>query len=202
MRGELETEQNCNILLSTFLSRSPRLLNWGPGGPASAGTWFSFQHLLSNWSDCSIGGPEGPLCWVLVLSRASYPQLIWTSCRQGYIIIWRPPTSCERHNFTLNSTPRQSRLYPDIPRPDAPFIYSGAFPILTAWTGWRSICNKWCRSEDCCDEVAQRTINRILQGRDTCYVGYVGYVGYGGYVEFSGTLSLSIPIIQSYCQIF
>ena len=40
---ELETEQNCNILTPTllaitmFLSRSPGLLNWGPGGPASLG---------------------------------------------------------------------------------------------------------------------------------------------------------------------
>ena len=43
MRGELETEQNCNILTPTlmaiaaFLSRSPGLLNRGPGGPASLG---------------------------------------------------------------------------------------------------------------------------------------------------------------------
>ena len=40
---ELETEQNYNILTSTlmtitaFLSRSPGLLNRGPGGPASLG---------------------------------------------------------------------------------------------------------------------------------------------------------------------
>ena len=52
VRGELETEQNCNILTpptllatATFLSRSPGLINWRPGSPASAGTWFSFQHL-------------------------------------------------------------------------------------------------------------------------------------------------------------
>ena len=86
-------------------------------------------------------GPEGPFCWVLVHSTASYLQLTWTSCRQGYIIIWRPPTSCDRQNFALNSTPRQSRLYPDIPRLDAPVIFTGAFPILTAWLGWRSIYN-------------------------------------------------------------
>ena len=30
---------------TAFLSRSPGLLNRGPRGPASAGTWFSFQHL-------------------------------------------------------------------------------------------------------------------------------------------------------------
>ena len=38
------------------------------------------------------------LCWVMVLIPASSLQLIWTSCHRGYIIIWHPPTSCERHN--------------------------------------------------------------------------------------------------------
>ena len=36
------------LAITVFLSHSPGLLNRGPGGPASAGTWFSFQHLLSN----------------------------------------------------------------------------------------------------------------------------------------------------------
>ena len=75
---ELKTEQNCNILnpITAFLSRSPGLLNRGPGGPASlrhvphssifsptgqisncligdmrvpsAGCWFSLPHLISN----------------------------------------------------------------------------------------------------------------------------------------------------------
>ena len=87
---ELETEQNCNILTPTllaitvFLSRSPGLLNRGPGGPASAGTLFSFQYLL---------------------------QLIWTSCCRGYIIIWRPSTSCERHN-SYSIQPLDSQGYP------------------------------------------------------------------------------------------
>ena len=31
----------------------------------------------------------------------------------------------------------------DIPRPDAPVIYIGAFPILTAWLGRRSIYNSF-----------------------------------------------------------
>ena len=54
VRGELETEQNCNILtpptllaITAFLSSSPGLLNRGPGSPASAGSWFSFQHHFS-----------------------------------------------------------------------------------------------------------------------------------------------------------
>ena len=62
VRGELETEQNCNILTPTrlaitaFLSRSPGPLNWGPGGPVSDGTCFSFQHLISNWSELPVAG--------------------------------------------------------------------------------------------------------------------------------------------------
>ena len=57
MRGELETEQNCNILTLTlmaiteFLTRSPGLLDREYGG--LPGTWSSVQHLLSNYN-CSI----------------------------------------------------------------------------------------------------------------------------------------------------
>ena len=49
------------------------------------------QHFFS-----VLWGPS--LCWDMVLIPASSLQLIWTSCRRGYIIIWHPPTSCERHN--------------------------------------------------------------------------------------------------------
>ena len=127
------------MAITAFLSRSSGLLNQGTGGPASLG--YGPHSSIFSPTDLLNRGPEGPLCWVLVLSTASYLQLIWTSCRLGYIIIWRPPIYYERHNFALNSTPRQSRLYPDIPRPDAPVIYTGAFPILIAWPGRRSICN-------------------------------------------------------------
>ena len=108
----------------------------GAWGPSLSRTWSSFQHLLSNSSEalnynCSIGGPEGPLCWVLILSTASYLQLTRTSCAPSYIIVLRP----------LNSTCRQSRLSPWYLQPDAPVNYTGAFPILTAWPGRRSIYN-------------------------------------------------------------
>ena len=77
---ELETEQDCNILTPTlmaitaFLSCSPGLLNQGPGGPASLGhgshsSIFPPTDLNFN---CSISGPEGPLCWVMF----SLPHLI------------------------------------------------------------------------------------------------------------------------------
>ena len=73
--------------------------------------------------------PSNSSDWEMVLIPASFLQPIWTSCRQGYIIIWRPPTSCERHNFALNSIPRQSRplLISWYLRPGAPVIYTGAF---------------------------------------------------------------------------
>ena len=41
----------------------------------------------------------------------------------------------------IHSTRPRSRLYSDIPRSDAPVIYTGAFPILTAGPGRRSIYN-------------------------------------------------------------
>ena len=51
---------------------------------------FSWAAQLGAW------GPS--LFWDIVLIPASSLQLIWTSCRWGYIIIWHPPTSCECHN--------------------------------------------------------------------------------------------------------
>ena len=73
---ELETEQNCNILTPTlmaitmFLSRSPGLLNRGPGGPASLG------HVPHS----SIFSPTD-----------------WTSCALSFIIVRQPPSSCGHH---------------------------------------------------------------------------------------------------------
>ena len=107
VRGELETEQNCKILTPTlmaitaFLSRSPGLLNRGPGGPTSLGhgphsSIFSPTDLNSN-CNFSIEGLRAPSagCWF------SLPHLIsnWlTSClHPGYIIVRRPPSSCEYH---------------------------------------------------------------------------------------------------------
>ena len=58
--------------------------------------------------------PAGPsLCWDMVLIPAASLQLIWTSCRRGYIIILRPPTSCERHICT-QFNPLTVKVIPDI----------------------------------------------------------------------------------------
>ena len=80
VRGELETEQNCNILT-----------------PNSSG-YRSISFLFSWAAQPGAWGPS--LCWDVVLIPATSLQLIWTSCRRGYIIIWGPPTSCERHICT------------------------------------------------------------------------------------------------------
>ena len=79
---ELETEQNCNILTPTliaitaFLFRSPGLLNRGPGGSASLG--HGPHSSIFSPTATAQSEPEGPLCWVLVFSTASYLQLIWS----------------------------------------------------------------------------------------------------------------------------
>ena len=76
----------------------------GAWRPSLSGTWSSFQHLLSN-SNCSIGGLVGPICWVLVLSTAPLLQLTWTSCRRGYIIIWRPLFFLQASQFRAQFNP-------------------------------------------------------------------------------------------------
>ena len=112
--------KDCNILTPTllaiaaFLSCSPGLLNRGPGGPSSAGTWFSFRHLLSNWSELPVAG--------------------------GYIIIWHPPTSCERHN-PHSIQPFDSQGYPLISSTGCTCYLHRCISHLTARPGRRSICN-------------------------------------------------------------
>ena len=98
--------------LLSFLSRSPELLNRGPGGPASLGhsphsSIFSPTDLNTN---CSLGSPERPLCWVLVLSTASFLQLVWTSCCRGYIIIWRPFFFLRASQFCTQFNPSTGKV--------------------------------------------------------------------------------------------
>ena len=199
MRGELETEQNCNILTPTlmpitaFLSRFPALLNRRPGGSASLG--HGPHSSIFSPTD-SIGGPEAPLCWVLVFSTASYLQLTRTSCAPSYIIVLRP----------LNSTCRQSRLSPWYLQPDAPVIYTGEFPILTARPG--SICIStyvlyMCMFPACYFRqgryVAQGLINEIQTRMSSSLIEYI----YNTYVrtkkKFNSNLFVDLPIYIYIC---
>ena len=109
VRGELETEQNCNILTPPNSS-----------GYKSISFPFSWAAQLGAW------GPS--LCWDMVLITVSFLPLIWTSYCWGYIIIWRPPTSCERHIHT-QFNPSTVKVIPRYLRPDAPVIYTSAFLI-------------------------------------------------------------------------
>ena len=61
-------------------------------GPRLSRTWFSFQHLLSHWSELQLlnrGSWGPPLLCAGFLFRILHPN-DWTSCSPSYIIIWRP----------------------------------------------------------------------------------------------------------------
>ena len=97
------------MAITAFLSRYPGLLNRGPGGQASLGP-------------CPHSG----------ISPTNSKFL----CTELYCFT---PTQGDNLDCRQVSTCRQSRLSPWYLRPDAPVIYTGAFPILTA-RPW-SICN-------------------------------------------------------------
>ena len=131
---------------STFLSRSPGQLNCGPGAqPIFVLVFSTASYLQLVWSPTAKSGARGlPLLGAGFLYRILSPtglvsKLTDSLSSSSYIIVQRPP-SCGRHNRTHSTRPR-SRLYSDIPWADAPVIYIGAFPILTARPGRRSIYN-------------------------------------------------------------
>ena len=102
---ELETEENCNI--------------W------TALLWPQ-QHFFPVLLGSSTGDLGAQPLWDMFLIPASL-QLVWsptdwTSFAPSYIIIWRP-LFLWASQFRTHSTRPRSRLYPDIPRPDAPVIY-------------------------------------------------------------------------------
>ena len=108
---ELETEQNCNILTPTLMAISvsfPFFWAAQPGawGPASLGAGFLYRILSPT---CLIPNWLNFLCTELYNSSTS-TFFLWAS------------------QFHTHSTCPRSRLwYPDIPWPDAPVIYTGAF---------------------------------------------------------------------------
>ena len=143
---ELETEENCNILTPTLLAISVSFpfssaAQQGAWGPASLGAGFLYSILFLTGlvSKLSTGAWGLPLLGAGFLYRILSPTA-WISWALYYIIVHvhhllMGVTSC------THSTHTRSRLYSAIPRPDAPVIYTGAFPILTARPGRRSIYN-------------------------------------------------------------
>ena len=93
VRGELETEQNCNILTPTLLAITAFLSH-----PPGCSTW-------------SLGAQP---FWDMVIIPASSLQLIWTSCRRGYIIIWRPLFLLWASQFRTQFNPSTVKVAPDL----------------------------------------------------------------------------------------
>ena len=117
---ELETELNCNILTPTLmaitalLSRSPGLLNRGPG----ASSLLRAGSHSSNWNtDFKL--------WTPTALNFMSPGLY----------------HCFRYTQFNPTTVKAIPWSPDLLRPDAPVIYTGAFLLLTAWPERRLICN-------------------------------------------------------------
>ena len=109
MRGELETEQNCNILT-----------------PPNSSGYNSISFPFSWAAQPGTGGPS--LFWDMVLIPASSLQLTDFLSHSGYIIIWHPPASC---GVTIRTqfNPSTIKVIPRYLRPDAAVIYTGAFLI-------------------------------------------------------------------------
>ena len=114
---------------------------WGLSlsGTCSHSSIFSPTRLIPN---CSVGGLRAPSagCWL------SLPHLSPTGLVSKLTDFLSSPSYAHLlpvgvTNCTHSIHPR-SRLHSAIPRPDAPVIYIGAYPILTAWPGRRSIYNK------------------------------------------------------------
>ena len=152
----------CRILSPTHLIS--KLINWGPEGSLCWVLAFSTASCLQLvWSpNCkySIGGLRAPSagCWLPLQHLtptglvSKLPDFLSSLC---YIIVQRPPSSGGRHNFALiQPVHGQGYNILIIPRPDAPVIYTGAFPILTAQPGRRSIYNRGCGNLACTASAA------------------------------------------------
>ena len=104
------------MAITVFLSRSPGLLNWGPGGPGS----------LGHGPHSSIFSPTN----LNFLSLGLYNNLTPTLLPASITIL---------HSIQPLNSQGRSPLISWYLQPDAPVIYTGAFLLLTDWPGQRSI---------------------------------------------------------------
>ena len=124
---ELETEQNCSILTPTllaitaFFSRSPGLLNRGPGAQHLRVPVFSTASYLQlvwsptataqsgAWGSASLG--HVPQSSFLSLTGLVSKLTDFLSS-PSYIIVQRPPSSCGRHKLhSFNPSMVKATLY-------------------------------------------------------------------------------------------
>ena len=114
VRGELETEQNCNILT--------------PSSSGYSSTSFSFSWAAQPRALRAVSPQAGAGSHASILSPKLKLQLTELPVAPGYIIVWHPPASCGRHICTqLN--PSTVKVIPWYLRQDALVIYTGAFLI-------------------------------------------------------------------------
>ena len=72
--------------------------------PLSAGCWLSLPHLVSNSSDLHLsGGPKGPFCKVVAFSNPSDLQLTDFLSPPSYIIVQSPTQCLEWHVWSSSS---------------------------------------------------------------------------------------------------
>ena len=129
------------ISISFPFSWVAQLGAWGPDS-LGAGFLYSILSLTGLVSKLQLlnRGPEGLLCRVLPFSTASCLQLTDFLSSPSYIIVQRP-LLLDGVTMALIQPIHGQGYNSDITRPDAPVIYTGAFPILTARPGRRSIYN-------------------------------------------------------------
>ena len=96
------------LATAAFLFCSPGLLNRGPGGPASAGTWFSFQHLTPTDLNFLSPGLYNNLISTYFL-RSSHLYLIQPVDSQGYPLISSTGFTCYLHWCISHLTARPGR---------------------------------------------------------------------------------------------
>ena len=121
VRGELETEQSWNILT--------------PSSSGYSSTSFSFCWAAQSW------GPTA-LCWMLVLSKASYLQMQQltpnskpprTSCGTG-LYNYLNSTCFSEHRICTQFNPSTVKVIPWYLRPDAPIAFHIALiPLGKVW---------------------------------------------------------------------
>ena len=116
---------NCNVLtLSSFVFSS---ISFSFCWAAQSGVLRAHCPLLGAGSLYSI-------------SQSNWLQLTEVPVAPGYIIVLRPPASCERCICT-QFNPSTVKVIPWYLRPDGPGIYTGAFLIWQLGRG--SICYRW-----------------------------------------------------------
>ena len=136
-----------------------QLVNRGSWGPPMLGAGFLYRILFpsdlqltwypTDWTSSApsyiivrrspggLGAHSAGFLYCILSPTGLVSELTDFLSSPSYIIVQRPLLPVGVANRTHSTHPRSS-LYPDIPRPDAPVIYTDAFPILTAWPG--SIC--------------------------------------------------------------